>query len=548
MNRKSLTILTLALTAILLTGPVTAADAPALVYGSSSGLSFEAQVANAGSVLTVSGPQGIHIRQSFTAGEPAFFSIFDDLGVLPDGHYTYSLTMTPKIDSATRTLMDEARATGDDSIVQTLRAQGKIPAEALATSGSFTIAGGAVVSDALEEEAGGLRAQSSGAATPGGLTNVNGAAQVFATDVIVQGSECVGFDCVSSESFGFDTLRLKENNLRLHFNDTSSSASFPSNDWRITANDSSNGGGNYLAIGDATAGTTPFRVDAGAGNNAMRIESGGNVGIGTSNPAVEVHLTDGDSPTYRLEQDGSSGFTPQTWDLAGNETNFFIRDVTNGSKLPFRIRPSAPDSSIDIQSDGDVGMGTASPSADLHVRGTDGATDFLVEEASSTELARVLATLKNNGRTLLLFEDTSADGEIWRFRSAENTFTIDSDGAAGNELTINAANGNVTILGILNENSNREAKTNIVAVNTNDVLARVAALPLATWNYKKDLETEHLGPMAQDFYAAFGLGETNTGLSTYDTAGVALAAIQALHKQNQELMKRLAVLEAQIAD
>jgi hypothetical protein len=53
------------------------------------------------------------------------------------------------------------------------------------------------------------------------------AAQVFTTDVIVQGSECVGFDCATSESFGSDTLRLKENNLRIHFDDTSSSASFP---------------------------------------------------------------------------------------------------------------------------------------------------------------------------------------------------------------------------------------------------------------------------------------------------------------------------------
>jgi hypothetical protein len=62
-------------------------------------------------------------------------------------------------------------------------------------------------------------------------------AQVFATDVIVQGSMCVGIDCATSESFGFDTQRFKENNLRIHFNDTSASASFPSNDWRITIND-----------------------------------------------------------------------------------------------------------------------------------------------------------------------------------------------------------------------------------------------------------------------------------------------------------------------
>ncbi|MEO0863652.1 MAG: hypothetical protein AAFY39_03505, partial [Pseudomonadota bacterium] len=62
------------------------------------------------------------------------------------------------------------------------------------------------------------------------LTVVGGVAaadQVFVDDVIVQGSICVGIDCSNGESFGFDTLRLKENNLRIKAQDTSSSASFP---------------------------------------------------------------------------------------------------------------------------------------------------------------------------------------------------------------------------------------------------------------------------------------------------------------------------------
>ncbi len=200
------------------------------------------------------------------------------------------------------------------------------------------------------------------------LTTSVQAAQVFTTDVIVQGSTCTGFDCSSSESFGFDTLRLKENNLRLHFDDTSSSASFPKNDWRITANDSGNGGSNYLAIEDATAGRQVFRVDAGAPANALRVDSAGDVGIGTATPVVELHAVDGNTPALRLEQDGSSGFTPQTWDIAGNETNFFIRDVTNSSKLPFKIKPGAPDNSLFIAADGDIGLGTQSPAWALHVR------------------------------------------------------------------------------------------------------------------------------------------------------------------------------------
>jgi len=585
MNRKTLTILTLALTAIFLTSPVPAADAPALVHGSSSGLSFEAQVANAGSVLTVSGPGGIHFQESYAAGEQAFFSIFDALGVLPDGSYTYSLTMTPKSDSATRELMNEARATGDDSLVYSLKAEGKIPAEAQALSGSFTIAAGAIVSDALVEEEGGFQAQSGNASTGGGLTNVNAAAQVFTTDLVVQGSGCIGFDCVSSESFGSDTLRLKENNLRIHFDDTSSSASFPGNDWRITANDSSNGGAEYLAFEDATAGNQPFLVEAGAGANAMRIDDAGNIGIGTASPVVEIHLTDGDSPTLRLEQDGASGFTPQTWDIAGNETNFFIRDVTNSSALPFRILSgSGTNNALVITADGDIGIGKATANFKLDVAGSIGisgdsfgaAVDIqsnragsdarlLVEEQMPLPVA-IMAHLKSNGTGQLVMEDV-AGGGIWRQRYSGSTFTMEFQGGVGaNELTINGTNGNMTILGDMNATgfnmtSDRNAKTNIVEVNPEEVLKKVAALPVSTWSYKQDAEgVQHIGPMAQDFHAAFGLGPNDTKITVGDTSGVALAAIKALYRSLQEkqgqlntvleqnalLIQRLEALEAKV--
>jgi hypothetical protein len=173
-------------------------------------------------------------------------------------------------------------------------------------------------------------------------------AQVFTMDVIVQGSLCVGVDCVSGESFGFDTERLKENNLRIHFNDTSTSGAFPTNDWRIIINDSGNGGANYFAVEDSDAGRQPFKIEAGARNNALYVDSNGDVGIGTENPVLELHMARGDSPGLRLEQDASTGFTPQTWDIAGNEASFFIRDVTNGSKLPFRIFPNAPTNAFEI--------------------------------------------------------------------------------------------------------------------------------------------------------------------------------------------------------
>ncbi len=208
------------------------------------------------------------------------------------------------------------------------------------------------------------------------LGTIASAADVHATDVVIQGSLCVGFDCVNGESFGFDTIRLKENNLRVHFDDTSTSASFPKNDWRLVANDSANGGGEYFAIEDSSAARQPFRVDAGAPVNAVRIDSDGDLGLGTATPVVDVHIIDGNTPTVRLEQNGSSGFTPQTWDLAGNETNFFLRDATNGSKLVFRVRPDAPSDSLYVHGTGDIGLGTTSPDASLDI--DTGAEDTLL--------------------------------------------------------------------------------------------------------------------------------------------------------------------------
>lgn len=117
-----------------------------------------------------------------------------------------------------------------------------------------------------------------------GVAGAGWADQVIADDLIVQGSICTGFDCVNNESFGFDTVRLKENNLRINFDDTSVGA-FPSNDWRIVVNDSSSGGQSYFAIEDATAGQTLFRICAVASPDCTNIMGAG------SDPQTALNTT-----------------------------------------------------------------------------------------------------------------------------------------------------------------------------------------------------------------------------------------------------------------
>ncbi|WP_170125469.1 tail fiber domain-containing protein [Jannaschia seohaensis] len=357
--------------------------------------------------------------------------------------------------------------------------------------------------------------------------------QVINDDLIVDGSLCVGFDCANGVSFGFDTQILKENNLRIFFDDTSTAGSFPSNDWRLVANDSANGGASFLAIEDATAGRRPFIVEAGARANALVVESDGDVGIGTANPVVELHAVRGDTPTLRLEQDGSSGFTPQTWDLAGNETNFFVRDVTNGSKLPFRIFPDAPSNMLTIR-DGNVGVGLASPTAKLHVEDT---TDNGPQQ---------MLRLENQGAPQI-YMINNKNGNDWLFSAGASMLLSPTDNAADAVFDL-ASNGNLTIDGTLTESSDKNRKTAIEPVDADSILAKVSTLPVAEWTYIHDAEegTRHIGPMAQDFHAAFGVGADETGISSLDGTGVALAAIQALVTRIESLKASDAALRADL--
>ncbi len=95
--------------------------------------------------------------------------------------------------------------------------------------------------------------------------------------------------------------------------------------------------------------------------------------------------------------------------------------------------------------------------------------------------------------------------------------------------------------------SDRDAKENFEPVNAQAILDALAALEISSWNYRAQSDTvRHLGPMAQDFYAAFGVGETDRAISNVDADGVALAAIQALYRRVLELEARVGALESQL--
>ncbi len=97
--------------------------------------------------------------------------------------------------------------------------------------------------------------------------------------------------------------------------------------------------------------------------------------------------------------------------------------------------------------------------------------------------------------------------------------------------------------------SDRNLKENFADIDSGEILQRLAGMSIQSWNYKsEDATVRHIGPTAQDFHAAFGVGNSDTSLGTVDVDGVALASIQSLYQMVQEKDTKIAAQSEQIAD
>jgi len=131
---------------------------------------------------------------------------------------------------------------------------------------------------------------------------------------------------------------------------------------------------------------------------------------------------------------------------------------------------------------------------------------------------------------------------------ASGGFYLFSNAAETAGVRLNAGSGAWASL------SDRTMKTGVIALDDAAVLAKVAALPVNEWSYTSEHGVRHVGPMAQDFYAAFRVGEDDRHITSIDEDGVALAAIKALaeqsrslHAENRDLRERLAQYAAHVA-
>ncbi|HKQ53279.1 MAG TPA: tail fiber domain-containing protein, partial [Pyrinomonadaceae bacterium] len=103
--------------------------------------------------------------------------------------------------------------------------------------------------------------------------------------------------------------------------------------------------------------------------------------------------------------------------------------------------------------------------------------------------------------------------------------------------------GNLFTAGAINPSSDRGLKADFNAINPRSILDRLASIPIQSWRYRSDPETvRHLGPVAQDFRAAFDLGADDKTIATVDADGVALASIQALYQMMREKERQIEAL------
>ncbi len=170
----------------------------------------------------------------------------------------------------------------------------------------------------------------------------------------------------------------------------------------------------------------------------------------------------------------------------------------------------------------------------------------MVQETNGTVAARrYVRAAKQRADCLRHGQHESADE--WRFAAQTTGFRITNAASPGPDFEV-LKNGDAVLRGTLTEGSDVNVKSDIKELDGDALLAKLDAIPVSEWSYKKDgPSVRHIGPMAQDFYAAFGLGTEETTISPRDMAGVSMAAIKALSAELKEKDAAIARQQEQIS-
>lgn len=313
------------------------------------------------------------------------------------------------------------------------------------------------------------------------------------------------------------------------------------------------GQGEFVALDQPTS----FNLKSMQGS--MCWEVGGNTGVGSgaiigTNNAADAPLTAlrsrGDDILYvrgatgGIEQNGSAAtgtgaaawnsslaagansFTAGRGNLGANATNsvMFSDDATG------TFTSNAPNQFL-VRADGGIAMNTNIVSAN---------DDFVIGARPASGDADVDLVLRTRSNKF---------GRVY-VRDSDNAFFMSVIPTGANFLETTANGARLTAGGTWTNGSSRLFKEGFAAIDVGSVLERVVSMPITRWTYRNSSEGAHIGPMAEDFKAAFDLGSDDQHIATVDADGVALAAIQGLNEkleaENAELKARLAAIESRL--
>lgn len=335
---------------------------------------------------------------------------------------------------------------------------------------------------------------------------------------------------------------------------------------------SANAGLRIRQTGTPVATDPAFAIDSGAGvGNIFKVQNNGSVGIGTTAPAspykLDVLAPANTAAVAQFEGNMSNGGYITLYDAINSVVRGFVGYGANvhGSGLigDFGLRSQgalAFDTNggytrMYVDTSGNVGIGTTSPTNSLTIDSEAASSPIVANSYMTYDTFSVLpwsgVTYLGSG---LYYKNSSF---VHRAAGTTNAlFAFGGGGASWYASNNSAPSWNLasgvtlwTAAGVLQGASSKSIKENYEALDFNEVLNKIESLPVERWNYKSEgAGIKHIGPYAEDFKAAFGVGESDKSIALVDEAGIALAGVKGLAMEVRELQKENAELKEAVCE
>ncbi len=325
----------------------------------------------------------------------------------------------------------------------------------------------------------------------------------------------------------------------------------------------------WKGMSGSTTGTIRMAATPDSVGNYFDIDVDGD-GHQERNIGIYVSDISGQSKMECLADTDDDGVPDNSVEQVSNASKAYMAIKTKGTGAQrTTILAEASDSGIfDISVDDD-GDGTARAKGIITVKptaggtgGTKGKFSYDVDDDGDFDNEFDITSNAVGAGTRLIGRGGSTTGTIRMMATPDSSvFDLGISGSTTGTIRIqtsstgtanpieHSSGAHLTVGGDWTNASDKNSKENFSDIDGVELLEKIEELSITQWNYKSEGESiTHIGPTAQDFKAAFGVGSNDKSISTIDPSGIALAAIKELNKQNQELAKQNAKLMKELKE